>query len=127
MGTNYYTRKKCACCGSVSDENDLHIGKSSGGWKFLFAPYPEMNLTSWREWRKYLAENENLCLVFDEYGDQHTLAAVVAMVENKQRPDNLDADNADSTQWGPTPKHERVKYETADPEGYRFSTSDDFS
>ena len=37
MGCNYYIydkSKKCKCCGR--GEEEIHIGKSSGGWKFLF-------------------------------------------------------------------------------------------
>jgi hypothetical protein len=125
MGTNYYTRKKCECCGNVSEDNDLHIGKSSGGWKFLFAPYPNEGLTSWRAWRTYLANSE--APIFDEYGEQHSFAALIALVESKQKPENLDADTADATQYGPTPRADRHRYETADADGYRFSTTDDFS
>lgn len=125
MGTNYYTKSKCECCGAISEDRNLHIGKSSVGWKFLFAPYPEQGLTTWKAWRHYLAKTG--APIFDEYGTQHTLAKLIYLVESKQKPDNLDAENANESQYGPMPKHERVYHETADPEGYRFSTTDDFS
>lgn len=125
MGTNYYTKKRCAHCGSAIKEEMLHIGKSSGGWKFLFAAYPNMGLTSWKAWRMYLSDGD--VHIEDEYGVPETFSGFVRLVETKQRPDALDAMNATTSQWGPTPAEERHKYENADPEGYRFSTSSDFS
>ncbi len=39
MGTNFYWRQPaCAHCGRA--DNDLHVGKQSGGWSFLFRGYP---------------------------------------------------------------------------------------
>lgn len=125
MGTNYYTKSKCDHCGALSVENELHIGKSSGGWKFLFAPYPEHGLTSWKAWRHYLAKGWQV--IFDEYGREHDLAYLIDLVEGKQQPNMLDADNAPASSYGPTPKSERRKHEVADSEGYRFSTTSDFS
>ena len=35
MGTNFYVKtKKCKCC--KHKPNDIHLGKSSGGWQFTF-------------------------------------------------------------------------------------------
>jgi hypothetical protein len=124
MGTNYYApaRPDCDCCGRGYEP--LHIGKSSGGWKFLFAPYPDLGLTSWKAWKSYLESTSSI--IEDEYGQTVTLAELIELVESKQRPDMLDATSASFEQWGPTPKDQRYKYETADDEGYRFSTTDDF-
>lgn len=125
MGTNYYTKAPadCPCCGRSFEP--LHIGKSSGGWKFLFAPYPELNLTSWAAWQRHLEETS--AEIVDEYGSAVSFEELRDLVESKQRPDMLDANNASSMQYGPTPRSERHQFETADPQGYRFSTTADFS
>lgn len=103
MGTNYYTAPEpaCKCCGHAPER--LHIGKSSAGWSFLFAPCPELKLTSWRAWKAYLEGRE----IIDEYGEGHTLEDFSALVEAKVNGRGSAED-------------------TTDPDGYRFSTSCDF-
>lgn len=117
MGTNYYTDGDlpCACCGRGGEE--LHIGKSSGGWQFLFAPYPERGLTSFKAWREFLTDRE----IRDEYGDKHTLADLMALVESKQA--GINSRTATRDQWGPAPRDN----EGGDPDGYRFARHPDFS
>lgn len=107
MGTNYYTKKRCDCCGHIADEHELHIGKSSGGWKFHFAPYPERGLISWRAWRLYLASGVP---IFDEYGEPCSFEKFVMLVEAKQEALNNELGAG-----------------VVDREGYGFSTTDDFS
>lgn len=123
MGTNYYVKAKapCSCCGRGYE--DLHIGKASGGWQFLFAPYPELGLTSWKAWRKFLA---NEAEIKNEYDQDISFSEFVFQVEQKQVVDKLNADTADASQWGPSTTP-RALIETADSEGYRFSTTNDFS
>lgn len=124
MGTNYYVKAKpdCPCCGR--EYEPLHIGKSSGGWKFLFAPYPEYGLTSWKDWQKHLAEAGTE--IVDEYGQDIDLTQLMELVEAKQKPDALDASNAPQEMWGSSFEG-RDRYEVADEDGYRFSTTNDFS
>jgi hypothetical protein len=45
MGTNYYLKKVCPCCGNKDYQ---HIGKSSFGWRFAFQREPE--ITTYQEW-----------------------------------------------------------------------------
>ena len=71
MGTNYYVNYNiCKCCGRGEQ---VHIGKSSCGWKFLFyAPrkseygFNYETITSIDDWKKFLKENEHT--IEDEYG-----------------------------------------------------------
>ena len=59
MGTNFYVRK---------DETSVHIGKRSAGWKFLFAPHPELYDQTKASINRYLKLNkENF---YDEYGEK---------------------------------------------------------
>lgn len=43
MGTNYYVQTPpCpSACAHCSDQEQLHLGKSSGGWRFLFRADPD--------------------------------------------------------------------------------------
>ena len=118
MGTNYYTdgEKPCECCGRGGEE--LHIGKSSGGWQFLFAPYPALGLTSWKAWREFLATRA----IRDEYGTSHTMDDFADLVDSKQKG-GLNAQNASVSQCGPYGRDR----ETSDEEGYRFASDPDFS
>ena len=68
MGTNYYlVQDACECCGRGADE--IHIGKSSGGWCFALHVYPEgwyepkiMTLSAWE-----LAWSQPKTKIRDEY------------------------------------------------------------
>lgn len=85
MGTNYYkesgTRERCPQCHTVLKEPErVHIGKSSMGWKFLFASVGD--ITSYREWLVLL--NCPDVVIRDEYGETITLEDFKAMVQNKQ-------------------------------------------
>lgn len=122
MGTNYYAET------SVHGVPvRLHIGKSSAGWKFLFAEYD--NLRSWSAWQKFLMQPG--VKVVDEYDEPLAVSDLERIVENKQQPENLNYRNAPATAWGDynQPIIERSKHERLDDDGYRFSTSkpDDWS
>ena len=71
MGTNYYIRtvitKSCETCGKGQEYEEMHIGKSSMGWKFKF----NANSTSChsiRDMVELIEENEGF--IFDEYGNE---------------------------------------------------------
>lgn len=85
MGTNYYLRHNA--CGGCGRYDDIHIGKQSAGWSFLFRAYnhrllnPEhpdwgyveqspfgVPVTSREDWRRILAVSG--AEVFDEYGQK---------------------------------------------------------
>lgn len=123
MGTNYYAvSEPCRCCGR--SDGRVHIGKSSYGWKFLFAPFERANgesIASFQGWRTYLADKR----IVDEYGQTVTLDALVELVESKQAG-GLCADTATDAQYG-SPPADRFRHEVKDADGYRIATTADFS
>ena len=59
MGINFYVRK---------GETSVHIGTRSAGWKFLFAPHPELYDQTKASINRYLKLNkENF---YDEYEEK---------------------------------------------------------
>lgn len=64
MGTNYYAVKgPCTCCGN---ETRLHMGKSSGGWRFSLRVYPDKKIANIADWKQYLTGKD--WYIVDEYG-----------------------------------------------------------
>lgn len=124
MGTNYYVRHEaCKECGRAAQ--DIHIGKSSFGWQFLFAPLERRDddgIYSWKQWREYLVGKK----IVDEYGQGISLPAFIELVESKQSS-GVCALTASRAQYGPYGPEERARLEYKDEDGYRFSTTADFS
>jgi len=78
MGTNYFvTFEPCHACGEQPD--DIHIGKCSAGWRFLFHYHPTLyqNMDDFRMW--LMGKH-----IKDEYGNDHTEKDFWAMVEERQ-------------------------------------------
>lgn len=120
MGTNYYTLKKEPCPTCAHGGEDYHIGKSSAGWKFLFASYPNEGLTTAAKWREFLETRK----IRDEYGDEIDHSEFWQQVDGKQAdPDNWTLETY-PVGWRHGPP---TNFETLDPEGYRISNSYDFS
>lgn len=86
MGTNYYfkapEKEPCACCGRPYETERLHIGKSSMGWCFSLHAIPELGLTDWPEWERYL-ETANGEIV-DEYRCAVTLDELRQIVTERR-------------------------------------------
>jgi hypothetical protein len=57
----------------------LHIGKSSGGWRFVFRAHPELGLNSAKEWYAYLEGKR----IIDEYGAEVDLNWLKGYIETK--------------------------------------------
>jgi hypothetical protein len=85
MGTNYYAVKK-----KPSEyNNEIHIGKSSGGWRFLFQGYSdELTINSKEDWEKFLKNDEYV--IMDEYGSRISYKDFFKLVEDKQKENNKD-------------------------------------
>ena len=66
MGTNYYlsSRPACECCGRPFEQ--LHIGKSSGGWCFSLHVIPEEGINDLDDWKRLWSESGRE--ITDEYG-----------------------------------------------------------
>ncbi len=86
MGTNYYAQIDCCkTCGKPGEE--LHIGKSSGGWRFLFRIYTDHEdgtdaPRSVEDWRALLDSSD--VRIRNEYGESVSLEQFWDMVKRKQ-------------------------------------------
>lgn len=64
MGTNYYYKEDinpCKCCGRPEERKEIHIGKSSCGWNFLFGNYHD----SYDKWVEFVKRHDGN--LYDEY------------------------------------------------------------
>lgn len=78
MGTNYYvTSEECPCCRKKADQ--LHIGKSSGGWVFTLRLHPDLGIYSWSAWKKHLKGR----IIVDEYGSRISMKRLREIVEQR--------------------------------------------
>ena len=97
MGTNYFAVKN-----GPSIQEPIHIGKASGGWKFLFQAQNETwndppvvwnTYNQVRDWLKKYTVDSTDYVIMDEYDDVIPFDDFVKMVETKQI---RDADNPDN-------------------------------
>jgi len=80
MGTNYYARRTtCEHCGALEE---LHIGKSSGGWCFALRVYPDKDINNWTDWLQYLTKVE----IYDEYDHIISLDDFIHCVTKRSFP-----------------------------------------
>ena len=129
MGTNYYIveeeEETCVHCGHTEPAQEAHIGKASGGWKFLFDG--NRGLTdSFKKIQELIAENPDK--IRDEYGKQILPKEFFGLVEAKQ--DGMDiADYIEKYKDDIYIKANRIRtdVEYYCEDGYRFSTVTDFS
>ncbi|MES9522429.1 hypothetical protein [Streptomyces capoamus] len=83
MGTNYYVHTP-ACpnaCEHCSASEELHLGKSSAGWRFLHQAESEWPR---EQARSLWLERAKLGEIRDEYGRTVTLDDLLAMIDAKQ-------------------------------------------
>lgn len=75
MGTNYFMSvNPCPCCGRA--EEQLHIGKSSGGWVFSLNTHPENGITGLDDWQAAWVNNP----IKDEYGESISVAEMERII-----------------------------------------------
>jgi hypothetical protein len=112
MGTNYYLRKPegetCEHCGRADRYEELHIGKSSAGWKFCFDNWYK-EIPSFDAWKEIL--NKYPDKIFNEYNERITVKELIELIEAKQKGGRSEIDSS---------------HEYEDKDGYRFSTSSEF-
>ena len=78
MGTNYFLhRNKCDKCGRY---DEVHIGKSSGGWRFVFHYIPNA-FEKVTDWMQAMADGQ----IFDEYGRLVSFNEFWTTVDIKQK------------------------------------------
>jgi hypothetical protein len=82
MGTNYYLNiDPCPTCGRAKEE--LHIGKSSGGWCFALHVYPNLEINNLADWqRRWSKENTQ---IRNEYGDITTKDEMLDIITQRSR------------------------------------------
>lgn len=94
MSTNYYAVRT-----RPTIEEPIHIGKSSGGWKFLFEAHNDRYNTPPVVWNTYKqvmlwlhnhVEVSKEYVILDEYDDIVSLDEFKAIVNRKQNENNPD-------------------------------------
>jgi len=87
MGTNYYVEApKCPHCGRGDDS--LHLGKSSGGWRFSMATHSASDdgarpaLDSLAAWEEWLTSDASLRIV-SEYGEERSWPNMLELMSEK--------------------------------------------
>ena len=110
MGTNYYAVKKKP---SLYKRN-IHIGKSSAGWLFLFRDNEEFH--TYPQFKKWLENNVDTgeYILFNEYNEEITKEELLNLIDRKQK-DERNLSNP-----------ENFYYDVKNIDGYRF-TDRDFS
>lgn len=122
MGTNYEWRE--TACPACHRGDSIHVGKSSGGWSFLFHGYrhdPDDGLVSpfgftvesRADWRKVFTERPGVLV--DEYGQ--VIDDPVRWVDELQPPDPRQRDREDDLLFHSEP-------DPRDAEGFRFALTD---
>jgi hypothetical protein len=74
MSTNYYVKV-------AIDEEELHFGKSSGGWVFTVRQHPDHGLFTLYDWMALLTSPYNT--VSDEYGNVIAVIDLLNVVINR--------------------------------------------
>lgn len=82
MGTNYYLHRKqdCECCGRPFEP--LHIGKSSGGWRFALHVMPEDGINTLDDWRVLWSAPG--AFIRDEYGEKVSIADMERLITERE-------------------------------------------
>lgn len=80
MGTNYYIRTKKPCKGCKRPFEEIHLGKSSMGWKFSF----QLNGEKFYSDKKSMMQWTKRKVIVDEYGSKIDWGTFWSMVQNKQ-------------------------------------------
>ena len=79
MGTNYYAIfDECPDCHRY---DELHIGKCSAGWAFMFEGHRGKNIQSFQDWLTFLSKDG--VRIRDEYDRPATLEQFKEMVKQK--------------------------------------------
>ena len=83
MGTNYYTKlNNCEKCGRY---DEIHLGKSSGGWQFSFQYNGGKFYKNVPEMKEWLIGK----VIWDEYGRSVSQEEFWQMINDKQKEEKL--------------------------------------
>ena len=108
MGTNYYAVKKKP---SLYNRN-IHIGKSSCGWLFLFQDNDEYH--TYPQFKKWLENNVDTgeYILFNEYNEEISKEELLNIIDTIQKDEHSLSN----------PKN--FDYGTKNIDGYRFTNKD---
>lgn len=108
MGTNYYAIKKKPCLYG----REVHLGKSSIGWLFLFRENDEIHTyPQFKSWLKNNVDSGEYVL-FDEYNCEVSKNELIKLIESTQNDEHC-KNNPDN-----------FSYDVKNIDGYRFSDRD---
>jgi hypothetical protein len=99
MGTNYYLHEKadCECCGRPFEQ--LHIGKSSGGWCFSLHVIPEEGINTIEDWiAKWSAPGVQIRNEYNDFVEPHEMLAVIC--DRRGSRHSGDGWDTDWWKWG---------------------------
>lgn len=63
----------------------IHIGKSSGGWHFALAIYPQENIKTFDDWKKIFYSEGNI--IKDEYNALISPEEMCSIITEREKPD----------------------------------------
>lgn len=110
MGTNYYAKEnECKCCGRY---DEVHVGKQSYGWAFIFAN----KFPSKQEWVEYLSDKP----IINEYGEAIHLFKLLDSIEDTKNKLNYKTYLAKEDRKYAEYKDNPDDFEYLDDEGYRI-------
>lgn len=112
--------------------NYIHIGKRSGGWKFLF------DFNNWKYFGKteksllnWIYDDSDDSIIIDEYGEVYTREAFMKEVDETYTPWNNGAERWDDTSYRREHPKENYSYDRGPLDmyigKYRVSTFTNFS
>lgn len=88
MTTSFYLEtsdEPCKCCGHAKHDR-IGIGLSAAGWVFSLAVYPDRGLNNLSDWIARMSEPN--AQIVDEYGNQHSVGAMVEKITCRSMPQN---------------------------------------
>ena len=92
MGTNFYARPKVEICPRCKRPfEEIHLGKSSVGWRFLLQANGFKFYKNWKEMKKWLKGKR----IYDEYGKRIGVKRFIQWVETKQHTIDPEPVNGD--------------------------------
>lgn len=120
MGTNYYVHTPTCknACEHCSATEQLHLGKSSIGWKFLHQAGEDWpREQAYSLWLERAKSGE----IRDEYGRTHTLDELLALIEAKQDGRSHTAEDPEMRRVHGAWLYDSLRASDFECEGYDFS------
>ncbi len=83
MGTNYYYQTEI--CPHCKRSEELHIGKSSAGWVFLFQAHEDPEIKSFQDYLNYFEKTPGK--IMSEYKEEFSVSQFEEMINRLQSQD----------------------------------------